>query len=128
MTNAPKWRPIGPPHLGAGLVRSGAVAPGVDAPQAPWHFLYFLPDPHQQGSLRPIFVALRIGCRAPPLPPTAVDVVASLAPTAAPVMAAGIASDPSPVTSGRLSCMRRTGGGGGCTTVTRKLVCVTSWR
>src|SRR6201992_4054166 len=32
---------------------------GVDeatarAAQAPWHFLYFLPDPHQQGSLRPI--------------------------------------------------------------------------
>ena len=24
--------------------------------QAPWHFLYFLPDPHQQGSLRPSFV------------------------------------------------------------------------
>src|SRR5919108_620464 len=23
--------------------------------QAPWHFLYFLPEPHQQGSLRPIF-------------------------------------------------------------------------
>ena len=23
-------------------------------PQLPWHFLYFLPDPHQQGSLRPI--------------------------------------------------------------------------
>src|SRR5206468_12645751 len=22
--------------------------------QAPWHFLYFLPDPHQHGSLRPI--------------------------------------------------------------------------
>src|SRR3954447_27011948 len=24
------------------------------AAQAPWHFLYFLPDPHQHGSLRPI--------------------------------------------------------------------------
>ena len=22
--------------------------------QAPWHFLYFWPDPHQHGSLRPI--------------------------------------------------------------------------
>src|SRR5262245_21018557 len=22
---------------------------------APWHFLYFLPEPHQQGSLRPSF-------------------------------------------------------------------------
>ena len=30
--------------------------PGASAarrPQAPWHFLNFLPDPHQQGSLRP---------------------------------------------------------------------------
>ena len=26
--------------------------------QAPWHFLYFLPLPHQQGSLRPIFSLL----------------------------------------------------------------------
>src|SRR5438132_3273933 len=25
------------------------------APQAPWHFLNFLPDPHQHGSLRPIW-------------------------------------------------------------------------
>src|SRR6478735_7020044 len=23
-------------------------------PQAPWHFLYLAPDPHQHGSLRPI--------------------------------------------------------------------------
>ena len=27
----------------------------LDRGQAPWHFLYFLPEPHQQGSLRPIF-------------------------------------------------------------------------
>jgi len=31
------------------------VAGGGDAAQAPWHFLYFLPLPHQQGSLRPSF-------------------------------------------------------------------------
>jgi hypothetical protein len=24
-------------------------------PEIPWHFLYFLPDPHGQGSLRPTF-------------------------------------------------------------------------
>jgi hypothetical protein len=24
-----------------------------ETPQAPWHFLYFLPLPHQHGSLRP---------------------------------------------------------------------------
>src|SRR3954451_13042820 len=26
---------------------------GLRRPHAPWHFLYFLPLPHQQGSLRP---------------------------------------------------------------------------
>ncbi len=30
------------------------------ADQAPWHFLYFLPDPHGQGSLRPTFGWLRV--------------------------------------------------------------------
>src|SRR5438874_10465467 len=29
--------------------------------QAPWHFLYFLPDPHGQGSLRPTFAPARTG-------------------------------------------------------------------
>src|SRR5438094_4712584 len=31
------------------------------APQAavPWHFLYFFPEPHGQGSLRPTFASLR---------------------------------------------------------------------
>ena len=29
---------------------------------APWHFLYFLPEPHGQGSLRPTRAALRTTC------------------------------------------------------------------
>src|SRR5580704_7033404 len=40
--------------------------------QAPWHFLYFLPLPHGQGSLRPAFFA-ETACffsAAVPLPPT----------------------------------------------------------
>src|SRR5207237_4566203 len=35
----------------------------------PWHFLYFLPLPHQQGSLRPIFGSLRWTCAGPVVPP-----------------------------------------------------------
>src|SRR5262249_46505406 len=27
----------------------------------PWHFLYFLPEPHGQGSLRPTFAPVRTG-------------------------------------------------------------------
>src|SRR5436309_373826 len=41
-------------------------------PAAPWHFLYFLPLPHGQGSLRPI-LSRRITCCGfsfPPPPPT----------------------------------------------------------
>src|ERR671936_667923 len=51
---------------------------GRASPQAPWHFLYFLPEPHQQGSLRPIFsrsLLIRVpagaeaaGAAAPPAP------------------------------------------------------------
>ena len=33
---------------------SAAAALARTRAQAPWHFLNFLPDPHQQGSLRPI--------------------------------------------------------------------------
>src|SRR5215831_6957773 len=29
---------------------------------APWHFLYFFPDPHGQGSLRPTFSSPRTTC------------------------------------------------------------------
>src|SRR3954447_7828403 len=32
-----------------------AAQPKISADQAPWHFLNFLPEPHQQGSLRPTF-------------------------------------------------------------------------
>lgn len=28
---------------------------------APWHFLYFLPEPHGHGSFRPIFAPVRTG-------------------------------------------------------------------
>ena len=37
------------------------------APAAPWHFLYFLPDPHGQGSLRPTLAVLRFTVVIPPL-------------------------------------------------------------
>src|SRR5713101_3560251 len=30
---------------------------GQDPLQRPWHLLYFLPDPHQHGSLRPTLLA-----------------------------------------------------------------------
>ena len=51
---------------GSGLEDGGPIWPPVGRParrrcgsagrraQAPWHFLNFLPDPHQHGSLRPI--------------------------------------------------------------------------
>src|SRR6188508_2345170 len=34
---------------------SAPQAPTDFPAQAPWHFLNFLPEPHQHGSLRPIF-------------------------------------------------------------------------
>src|SRR2546428_9472218 len=34
----------------------------------PWHLLYFLPDPHQHGSLRPILAAAPAGTPAEPAP------------------------------------------------------------
>jgi diguanylate cyclase (GGDEF)-like protein len=55
----PAALPAGSPAPAAGA-RLGPARPGrahrgqPTAPgQAPWHFLYFLPEPHQQGSLRP---------------------------------------------------------------------------
>ena len=57
----------------------------LPARQAPWHFLYFLPLPHQQGSLRPIFSSSPLTTVAglvPPLP-------APLPPAAAAAAAAG---------------------------------------
>src|SRR6476646_423837 len=41
------------------------------SPQAPWHFLYFFPLPHQQGSLRPSLGSSRrtvfTGASSPPV-------------------------------------------------------------
>ena len=37
------------------LVRVHALGRGCARCYAPWHFLNFLPEPHQQGSLRPSF-------------------------------------------------------------------------
>src|SRR4029077_13545768 len=114
----------GRPPQWPGPTDSGARAPRSTGPQAPWHFLYFLPDPHQHGSLRPILVlrdpdAVSLAPTAAPAPaitlvPTAPDEVL--------VTAAPAPFEPSPVTSGRLSVMRRTGCAGGWTTVTRKIV------
>src|SRR3990170_1151931 len=36
---------------------------------APWHFLYFLPLPQGQGSLRPTFGSSRLTCRMTSSPP-----------------------------------------------------------
>ena len=41
------------------LVSSRAVAIRPPPRPAPWHFLYFLPEPHGHGSLRPTFGASR---------------------------------------------------------------------
>src|SRR3954471_14538156 len=56
---------------------------------APWHFLYFLPDPHGHGSLRPTFGSSRLTCstcgtisssaQAPPPPPAAAAAAAASA-------------------------------------------------
>src|SRR5512140_590371 len=35
---------------------------------APWHFLYFFPDPHGHGSLRPISLSPAIGVTEPTVP------------------------------------------------------------
>src|SRR5580700_2546350 len=43
----------------------GAAIPRLRSgltPHAPWHFLYFLPEPQGQGSLRPTFSAPRTTC------------------------------------------------------------------
>src|SRR5437762_10259288 len=62
--------------------------------QAPWHFLYFLPEPHQQGSFRPTFslsdLTIWRGPVATAPPPDIVEV--ATAPPAPP--AAAIASAP----------------------------------
>src|SRR5919204_1354575 len=64
--------------------------------QAPWHFLNFLPEPHQHGSLRPMFSRsdLTIGRGAPAVEvvPPVIAIVAE--PAAALPPAAAIASAP----------------------------------
>src|SRR5437868_5476462 len=98
------------------------------APQAPWHFLYFFPEPHQQGSLRPIFGLRAPAADAPAAAPTPAATVAPTGPEVVVVTPGAAPFEPSPVTSGRLSVMRRTGCAGGWTTVTRKMVWETSCR
>ena len=39
---------------GVGRERDRIREPATAVGQRPWHFLYFWPDPHQHGSLRPI--------------------------------------------------------------------------
>ncbi len=56
------------------------------ARQVPWHFLYFLPLPHQQGSLRPIFSSSPLTTVEAFVPPEPLP-----APLPAPPTAAGAA-------------------------------------
>src|SRR5262249_57542407 len=56
---------------------------------APWHFLYFLPEPHQLGSFRPIFSFspfTTVSCSwiGPPLPAWAFRSIACSAATSGP--------------------------------------------
>ena len=53
----------------------------LPARQAPWHFLYFLPLPHQQGSLRPTFSASALTTVEGLVPEARVVVVAGSCPT-----------------------------------------------
>src|ERR1700677_2174416 len=41
--------------------RALGLTPVIDHELMPWHFLYFLPEPQGQGSLRPTFAAARTG-------------------------------------------------------------------
>src|SRR5262249_27591928 len=72
-------------------LRASACAPEEGRGYAPWHFLYFLPDPHQHGSLRPIlsFSSLTtVSCSGigtpPPLPGWALPSTAAAAARSAP--------------------------------------------
>ncbi len=42
-------------EIDSGSFTGATRRPYAVASLAPWHFLYFLPEPHGQGSLRPIF-------------------------------------------------------------------------
>jgi len=53
-------------HLARATAAGAPVAQAASAPPWPWHFLYFLPEPHQHGSLRPGSAALRtVSTRGP---------------------------------------------------------------
>src|SRR5437588_2463894 len=71
----------------------------------PWHLLYFLPDPHQHGSLRPILAAAPAGTAAEAAPNGAARRCCAVAPRPAPL-------DPS-TSPGPLSVTWRTSGGAG---------------
>jgi hypothetical protein len=43
------------------LNRKGKLFAKLNQAATPWHFLYFLPEPQGQGSLRPTFAAERTG-------------------------------------------------------------------
>ena len=58
-------------------MNSRTRSPRLDRGQAPWHFLYFCPDPHQHGSLRPIRAP--DGVKPWPTPPAAARVTRRLA-------------------------------------------------
>src|SRR5688500_2481055 len=114
----PSWALASPRGGTASELDPGwALAPpcGIQALHAPWHFLNFLPDPHQQGSLRPTLGPVRAGA----------DEATAVA------VAAPAADEVPPATAARPSTTLRAiglGVGGLCCTVTRKMVCVTSWR
>ena len=62
--------PVGAFQATAHQARVHSAGANDEGPQAPQHFLYFLPLPHGHGSLRPIFVTLlgattvRVACWA----------------------------------------------------------------
>src|SRR5881397_1123903 len=85
--------------------------------QAPWQRLYFLPDPHQHGSLRPILGPALAGCRGA-VPALLLAVATAAEPAATPAATSGLLS----------SICRGRGATGSRATVTRKMVWVTSWR
>src|SRR3954451_21569465 len=72
-------------------LRASPCAPKEGRGHAPWHFLYFLPEPHQQGSFRPIrsLSSLTIvSCSGIPPPLPACSSNAASAATSAPAAVA----------------------------------------
>src|SRR3954466_2921124 len=64
--------------------------------QAPWHFLYFLPEPHQHGSLRPIcsFSSTRRCCTAAGMGACGSSASTPYAPTSPPYALGWSSSEP----------------------------------